>query len=101
MLRWSTADFSQPVSQDMSLQTGPLARVRIRDRPKRDPDVERYAARHAKPERSADRSGPSARPDSRATAQSRGWGERRDRDPTRLALVAATRRVRFRDPGKR
>jgi hypothetical protein len=30
MLSWSTADFNQPVCQDMSLQTGPLARARIR-----------------------------------------------------------------------
>jgi hypothetical protein len=30
VLSWSTADFNQPVCQDMSLQTGPLARARIR-----------------------------------------------------------------------
>jgi hypothetical protein len=30
MLSWSTADFNQPVCQDMSLQTGTLARARIR-----------------------------------------------------------------------
>jgi hypothetical protein len=30
VLRWSTADFNQPVCQDMSLQTGSLARARIR-----------------------------------------------------------------------
>lgn len=30
VLSWSTADFNQPVCQDMSLQTGSLARARIR-----------------------------------------------------------------------
>jgi Family of unknown function (DUF6600) len=30
VLSWATADFNQPVCQDMSLQTGPLARARIR-----------------------------------------------------------------------
>ncbi len=30
VLGWSTADFNQPVSQDMSLQTGPMASARVR-----------------------------------------------------------------------